>query len=300
MTQENKLIPDGFCDLIFEKAEDKFKSKNLVLEHFLESGFRMIETSLVEFCDKSDLHDGAFQTFDAKTGKNLVFRNDITLQIERLLKSRLKNYDLPLKLCYSGEVLSNKDINFNGQRQQTQIGVEIIGSNNESSDVEVINASLEAAKKLGHKNILIEVSLPDLLDKFLNEAQVPSELKGELGQAILSKNISKIRDTFGEKLKPIEDIILKNDDLEGNIANFSQNYNSQVILTELDKARNLNELLQNNFDCSICFDLFGDQKSLYHNSISFDIFANKETTPIARGGRYKINGIDAVGSTLYI
>jgi len=300
MTQITKLIPDGFCDLIFTEAENKFKSKNLVLEHFLQSGFRLIETSLVEFSDKSDLYDDAFVTFDVKTGKSLVFRNDITLQIDRLLRSRLKNHELPLKLCYSGEVLSNKDINFNGQRQQTQIGVEIIGSNNKNSDIEVINASLEAAKKLGNQDILIEVSLPDLLNKFLDEVQLSTEQREDLSKAILSKNISKIRDTFGEKLKPIEDIILRNDDLENNIRNFNDNYNSEIILAELDKARSLNELLKNNFECRICFDLFGDHKSLYHNSISFDIFANNSTTPIARGGRYKIGGIDAVGSTLYI
>lgn len=300
MTQTTKLIPDGFYDLIFAEAENKFKSKNLVLEHFLQCGFRMIETSLVEFSDKSDLYDDAFSTFDAKTGKNLVFRNDITLQVERLLKSRLRNYDLPLKLCYFGEVLSNKDINFNGQRQQSQLGVEIIGSNNEKSDIEVINASLEAAKKLGHKDILIEVSLPDLLEKFLDEAQLSTELREDLGKAILNKNITKIREILGEKSQPIEDIILKNDDLQNNISNFSKNYNSKVILAELDKAKSLNELLKNNFDCKICFDLFGDHKSLYHNCISFDIFANNSTTPIARGGRYKIGGIDAVGSTLYI
>lgn len=300
MDKDIKLIPDGFSDLIFESAENKFRDKNLVLEHFLQSKFRLIETSLVEFSDKSALYDDAFATFDAKTGKTLVFRNDITLQIERLLKSRLKNCELPLKLCYAGDVLSNKALNFNGQRQQTQIGIEIIGCGKEESDIEVIKTSLEAVTKLGKKDILIEISLPDLLDKFLDETRVENKVRDELATAILNKNISKIRDIFGEKLQIIEDIILKNDDLEKNIRNFSTNYNSSVILEELEKAKKLNELLKDKFNCQIAFDLFGDHKSSYHNSISFNIFADNSTKLIARGGRYKIGGVDAVGSTLYI
>ncbi|MBL6664267.1 MAG: ATP phosphoribosyltransferase regulatory subunit [Rickettsiales bacterium] len=300
MTKNIKLLPDGFCDLIFEEAENKFREKNLVLEHFLASNFRMIETSLVEFLDKSTLYDDAFCALDAKSGKNLVFRNDITLQIERLLKSRLKSYDLPIKLCYCGSVLSNKALNFNGQRQQTQIGIEIIGCSKEESDIEVIKTTLEAVSRIGKENVLIEISLPDLLNKFLEEVQLKEGLKEDLATAILNKNISKIREIFGNKPQAIEDLILKNDDLEGNINNFSSNYNSPVISEELAKAQKLHDLLTDNFNCSIAFDLFGDHKSSYHNSTSFNIFADNLTNLIARGGRYQIGGVDAVGSTIYI
>ena len=295
-----KLLPDGFYDLIFEEAENKFRERNLILEHFLTANFRMIETSLLEFADKSDLYDDAFSTFDVKSGKNLVFRNDITLQIERLLKSRLKNYSLPLKLCYAGNCLGNQGLNFNGQRQQTQIGVEIIGCNKMDSDIEVLKTTLEAISKVEKNDVLIEISLPDLLDKFLDEVQVKGNEREELTTAILNKNISKIREIFGAQLQAIEDIILKNDDLDTNINNFSINYNAPVILEELDKAKKLHALLKNNFNCKIAFDLFGDHKSSYHNSISFNIFADNSTTLMARGGRYKIGNVDAIGATLYI
>lgn len=298
MTKDIKLLPEGFCDLIFEEAAQKHHNKNKVIDYFLAKGFALVETSLVEFDDKSDFSANSFITFDAKSGKNLAFRKDITPQIERLLNSRLANQKLPLKLCYQGEVLVNNSTD--NQRQKTQSGIEIIGDSSEEADFNIIYTALEAVQKLGYKNILIEFSLPDLLDKFFDEAGIIDNVRSNLSDAILSKNISKIREIIGDKIKVIEDIILDNSNLEKNINRFLSEFNSKTLAAEFDRAKRINSALENSFNGEICFDLFGDHKSLYHNAISFDIFVDSKSLPIAKGGRYKIADKDAVGATLYI
>lgn len=299
MTKNNKLLPAGFCDLIFDEAEKNHRDINAILDLFLTKQFRLIKTPLIEFEDKDFNSDDNFKTVDAISNKTLVFRNDITLQIARLLDSKLKDKELPLKLCYVGDVLCAKNNGFD-DRQQTQIGVEVIGCNSQNSSLEVIEIALRALKKVVDTEILIEFSLPDLLDIFLNEVKIDNSLKPELAQAILTKNLSKIRQILPNNSHSLEKTLIKNQDLEEISLEFLQSFPFPKVATELQKAQNILSSLSKSDDVKICFDLFGDHKSLYHNSISFDIFVNGLASPIAKGGRYKINDLDAVGATIYM
>jgi len=78
--------------LVFDEAEKNHRNINLTIESFLSSGYRLIKTPLVEF--ENNFADGkinnALRTVDIISGENIVFRNDITLQISRLLETRLK------------------------------------------------------------------------------------------------------------------------------------------------------------------------------------------------------------------
>ena len=74
-------------------------------------------------------HDhNAFQLI-SKKGEKLNIRDDITLQVARLSKTRLSNKRSPLRLCYYGEVIRKKGTMLRPERQFLQIGAECIGVN---------------------------------------------------------------------------------------------------------------------------------------------------------------------------
>jgi len=296
--KEKKILPSGFSDLIFEEAEQNYRNINSILDLFLKQDFRLIKTPLVEFGD--DNNQNSFFISDVVTGKNLVIRSDITLQISRLLNTRLANAKLPLKLCYAGDVVRAKSEGLNNSRQSTQIGVEIIGCDKEKSDLEIIRITLEAISKLNLQDILIEISLPDFLEMFLSELKV-KENKDELKAAILGKNISKIQE-FGKKNAALLTKIAMNNSSINELAKdiLSKTKNKEIAF-ELKKIEEIESYLAQNFsEIKICFDLFGDNKSSYHNKISFDIFSSRLPAPIAKGGRYKINDLEAIGATIYM
>ena len=129
---QNHLLPSGFYDLLFDEAKDSHQKINIILEGFFQRNFQLIKTPLLEFEDSfffpknySNNSQNYFRTIDNISAKTLVLRNDITLQINRLLATRLKNFELPLKLCYVGDVLHTANDQLYGDRQQTQIGCEI-------------------------------------------------------------------------------------------------------------------------------------------------------------------------------
>jgi ATP phosphoribosyltransferase regulatory subunit len=300
MMQKKQLLPVGFYDLLFEEAEKSYKNIDLALNNFLQKGYRLIKTPLVEFEDSKAHKENSFYATDVISGNNIVFRNDITLQISRLLNTRLVDEKLPLKLCYVGDVLYAKNNELYANRQQTQVGLEIIGCVEEKSNFEVVDNLLVTLKKLNLKNLLIEFSLPDFLEIFL--AEISAENKDELRQAIIKKNISLVRNLAAEVAEIISYIMLSNHDLPSIIARVSTEMKSPKILAELQRAKKIHDYFEQNHtdEIQLRFDLFGDHKSSYHNQISFDVFCKNFSYPIARGGRYKINNLSAVGATIYM
>lgn len=294
---KKQLLPVGFYDLLFDEAQKAHENINLALAAFHKAKYRLIKTPLVEFednflpCETKN----SFGATDVISGKKLIFRNDITLQISRLLSTRLSAEKLPLRLCYVGDVLCAKSEELYADRQQTQVGVEIIGCDEEKSNLEIIKVLLTALKELRVRNLLIEFSLPDFLGIFLDEISVKN--KAELREAVMKKNISEIRKLAGKNAEIISKIALSND----NLAALTKEISSKKLIAELKKAQKISDFLKKNFkEVEVRFDLFGDHETSYHHEISFNVFAGNFSYPIARGGRYKINKTDAVGATIYM
>jgi len=301
----SQLLPVGFYDLLFDEAEKSHENINTALATFLKAGYRLIKTPLVEFEDSfaSDKIQNSFRATDVISGRNLIFRNDITLQISRLMDTRLKQEKLPLKLCYVGDVLCAKSEELYADRQQTQVGVEIIGCDEEKSNLEIIEISLTALKKLNVKDLLIEFSLPDFLEIFFTELKVKN--KEELREAVMKKNLSLIKKLAGKNSEIISEIAVSNDNLQNLIKEISAQIKSSKISDELKKAQKVAEFLKANFpEVEVRFDLFGDQEASYHHGIVFDIFCGDFSYSVARGGRYQITSgdkkLNAVGSTIYM
>lgn len=298
---QKKLLPVGFYDLLFDEAEKSHENVNLALATFLKAGYRLIKTPLVEFEDnflRAETRN-SFRTTDVISGENLIFRNDITLQISRLLATRLKQETLPLKLCYVGDVLCAKSDNLYADRQQTQVGVEIIGCDAEKSQLEIIEILLATLKKLSLKNLLVEFSLPNFLEIFL--AEIGVEKNEKLVEAVLTKNLSAIKVLAGDNGEILSKIAASNQDVENLLQEISAEIKSEKISAELKKVQKISQFLQEEFgEIEVRFNLFGDHVSSYHSEISFDVFCGDFTYPIARGGKYKINGSDAFGATIYM
>ncbi len=297
---QKQLLPVGFYDLLFDEAEKNHENINIAVGAFLKAKYRLIKTPLVEFQDNFfGESQNSFQSVDVISGKNLIFRNDITPQISRLLASRLKEENLPLKLCYVGDVLCAKNNDLYKDRQQTQVGVEIIGCDAEKSNFEIIETLLQVLKKLSVKNLLIEFSLPNFLEIFLSE--IDAKNREELREAIRQKNLTLIRKFAGKNSDIISKIVLSNHDLENLAQEISAKIKSPKIIKEITRAQKIADFLKENFpQVAVCFDLFGDDQSSYHRDIMFDVFCGDFSYPVARGGRYKINELDAVGATIYM
>ena len=305
MKNNKRLLPLGFYELTASEAKKNYEYTKFTLESFMNDNYQLIKTSLIEFeenYDKKNL-ENTFKFIDNISGKNLFFRNDITVQISKYISANFNDLDIPIKLCYYGDVVCLNSDEIYGERQQTQIGCEIIGSKDIKSCFEVIKSTLNALEKINITDLNISISLPDFLEIFLENIDLES--KDQLKDAIINKRISDIKILAKNYQELITEIVLKNNDFENLDKKIRAQFTSSKIAKILDNGKELMIFLQANFKkIKFNFDLFGDDKFSYHNNIAFDIFAGNFRYPIAKGGCYSIEcdneKIDAVGSTIYI
>lgn len=317
-TQQNYLLPSGFYDLLFDEAKDSHQKINIILDGFFHRNFQLIKTPLIEFEDSffftesyASSSQNYFRLIDNISNKSLILRNDITLQINRLLATRLKNTELPLKLCYVGDVLHTANDQLYGDRQQTQVGCEIIGENNSgdfqnSAIFEIIATTIEALNKIGLDDLVINFSFPDFLEIFLKKYDLEESSKNQLFEAIINKDLTTLKKLSGNDYELIKLITMQNDNFKTLVQKLKNNFSSDEINQQIARAQEVEEFLTKNFkNITFYFNLCDIDPRQYHHNLAFDIFVKNFSYPIAKGGCYKINNsqkhaIPAVGATIYI
>lgn len=143
--------PWGFRDILPEEAQAREEIACTVKGCFREHHYLPVETPLLE--DKGSLEEGGriadtpFKLFD-DDGRLLVVRPDNTLPIVRLVSTRMRAADLPLRLRYEAPVVRECQRNAGGSRQFTQLGFELIGAGDAAGNVEIVSLVAEAVRKL--------------------------------------------------------------------------------------------------------------------------------------------------------
>ena len=143
--------PWGFRDILPEEAQAREEIALTVKGCFREHHYLPVETPLLE--DKAALEEGGrmadtpFKLFD-DDGRLLVVRPDNTLPIVRLVSTRMKASDLPLRLRYEAPVVREQQRGAGGSRQFTQLGFELIGEGGAAADTEMVSLVAEAMRAL--------------------------------------------------------------------------------------------------------------------------------------------------------
>lgn len=143
--------PWGFRDILPEEAQAREEIACTVKGCFREHHYLPVETPLLE--DKGSLEEGGriadtpFKLFD-DDGRLLVVRPDNTLPIVRLVSTRMRAADLPLRLRYEAPVVRECQAQCRWLASVYALGFELIGAGDTTGDVEIVSLVAEAVRKL--------------------------------------------------------------------------------------------------------------------------------------------------------
>ena len=291
--KEKYLLPPGFRDITNEQAEIEFWALSKILGNFAAWSYKQISTPLVEYTDSlfsgtgGSLEEKTIRLEDPQTQKAMGIRSDITTQISRLVESRLKNQETPLRLCYYGDIIRKFASNTRGDRQLKQVGLELLtDSENIGADAEVIVIALDSLQEIGLKDITLDLNTPGLVNKL-----------GDYDQETINNFIKRDISGLPEELKQLVE-------LSGNAEaalsiDSSQMSNEAITQIEYLKAV-YDKVLESGLDVNVTIDFVEDKGFEYQNSLGFSFFAKGIKDEIGRGGKYTINSLFGCGFTLYI
>ena len=152
------------------EAEAAASILRAVLDCVATHGYARVAPPLAEFEEelagrlKSARSKDLLRFVDPVSQRTLALRPDITAQIGRIATTRMASDARPLRLCYGGLVLKLRATQLRPERELTQAGAELVGSDSVAAAIEVIGVAIEALMASGVRNVTLDLTLPDLVD----------------------------------------------------------------------------------------------------------------------------------------
>ena len=132
-------------------------------------------------------------------GRLLVVRPDSTMPIARVVATRLRDAELPLKLCYNQTVYRNESVLKGRSDETVQAGIELIGSEMKMADLEVISAAVDALNAFGLE-FSLELGHIGVFKALVERLDADDKDKDYIRKLIENKNFPALNDfldTFG-------------------------------------------------------------------------------------------------------
>jgi len=144
-------LPAGVRDFLPRSAARRRALAERVLGVFDAWGYARVITPMFEHADvlARGTSAAAIKFVEPGTGEVVALRPDITPQIARIVATRLSDVPGPIRLCYEGAVMR--------QREILQAGVELVDAPEPEGDAEVLALAVAALARLELPQVHIDV-----------------------------------------------------------------------------------------------------------------------------------------------
>lgn len=297
MEQYHLHTPDGVQDYLPVECYHKRQLEAEVRRTFRAWGYREIEPGIMEYLDVftnavSAFPQEAMVKFCDAQGRLLVLRPDITTPTARLAATRLREESL-LRLCYLGNSFHfAAEALAAGQREFTQMGVELMGLEGPEADAEVIALAISAFQQIGLEGFQIDIGQVEFFKGLAEEAGLKAEEIEELRRLVEQKNLLGMEMFMGKaQIAPeVRNRILELPTLYGgrevlDVARaYSDNARCREAVAYIDEV--LGILADYGLEEFVSVDLGMLQSLDYYTGMIFRGICEDMGHPILTGGRY--------------
>jgi ATP phosphoribosyltransferase regulatory subunit len=207
---DRDLLPEGLGDRLPQQAAASQRVRRAVLDVMTGHGYERVETPTLEF-EKSLASRMAgvkvrrmFRFVDPVSLRMLAMRSDITPQVARIAATGLATAPRPLRICYSGQIVTIKGDGLDPARERVQLGAELIGTDTVAAAAELVEIAIESLRAAGATGVSIDFTLPDLVDTLSREALPLAESQIEAVRQMLdAKDAGGLVDAGGAAYLPL-------------------------------------------------------------------------------------------------
>lgn len=294
-------LPQGVRDILPEETKKISAVESSVLQVFERYGFARIITPLLEYVETlslgmgESLKDRVLKFIDPSTGAVVAIRPDITPQIARVVATRMRDYPLPLRLCYNENVLRYHESRDGKSREVLQLGAEFISERQTpEADAEMICMAVESLLALGLKSFKIDIGDVGFLRAILERLDVAQPDRERIKQAIAIKDSSGLEAILagiGKRITADERRLLLNlttfygeEEVIKKAASFTTGDETAAALANLERVIGI--ITAKGFKDFITIDLGEVRGFDYYTGVIFEGFASGIGKAILSGGRY--------------
>lgn len=296
MSKKN-MLPEGTRDLILDECVIKRILERDIDKIFEKWGYKEVITPTLEFYETFNYNsqtlreEDMYKFFDNR-GRILVLRPDMTIPIARVVETKLKDAEFPIKLRYASNVF-RVHTSLGGKRNEyTDCGVELIGLEDKKSDLEVLVLALEALKKLGLNDFKLEIGNIGFFNGAFKNLEIDREHREVIAQFIEDKNLKNLED-YLEKLDIKEEYKIFFNKLPWMFGDKNILEEAKKLAFNDDIKENLeyleglySQLEALGYGENVTFDLGMVPRLNYYTGVIFRGYGEGVGNTLLRGGRY--------------
>ncbi len=301
------LLPAGLRDVLPPDAAFASLALTKLLACFESHGYEQVDPPLVEFEDSLLSGAGAatssqtFRLMDPVSQHMMGVRADMTVQVARIAVTRLANAPRPLRLCYAGQVLRVKGTQLRPERQFTEAGIELMGSDSAAADVEIVTLAVSALESVGVNGLSADLTMPTLVPAVCAASGLSSDAETRIKAALNRRDAAGVAAAGGSAAPILLKLLGASGPAELALATLSRLSLPESAAAE---CRRLTEgaarIAKAMPALSLTIDPVEHRGFEYHSGMSFTLFANGARGEMGRGGRYRAGGEPATGATLFV
>lgn len=295
--KNKNIIPEGSRDLIFNECRKKKIIINGLEKTFESFGYDEVITPTVEYyktfsIDYECMDEEKIYKFFESSGRILVLRPDMTLPIARVVSTKMKEVETPIRLRYTSNIF-RVNRKFGGKKNEyTDLGVELIGVPELDGDIEALTMALEGFKKLNISNFKLEIGNIKFFNEIFDKSKIREDEKEKLAELIEEKSLIELEKFLNSlEIEESKKNFLKrlpwlfgDEDILNNDIEFKDDKDVMEAILYLKK---INKILKElGYEGNITFDLGMVPGVNYYTGIIFKGYIEGARAPVLSGGRY--------------
>ncbi|MBD5606582.1 MAG: ATP phosphoribosyltransferase regulatory subunit [Candidatus Eremiobacteraeota bacterium] len=131
--------------------------------------------------------------FADRSGTQIALRPEMTTPVARLVSTRMRDAQLPLRLSYVAPAYRYENPQEGRMREMTQAGLELIGPSSLDADAESLFTAIEALDTLGLSDTLFDVNHAAIVDGVLAGLALDERGIADAKSLIAGRNIVDLR-----------------------------------------------------------------------------------------------------------
>ena len=243
-----------------------------------------------------------FRVLDPAGGPMMAVRADMTPQVARIATTRLSRAPRPLRLSYGGQVLTVRGSQLRPERQFTQAGAELIGTDSVEADIEILVLAVEALAGIGIENPTVDLNSPALVDAVLEALEDGNENVIDLRAALDRKDQAAVSDLAGGGADILAKLVEATGAADETLAKLNAIALPDVAVREVERLAAVAAGTRAHLpDLALTVDPVEYRGFEYQTGISFTLFCEGVRGELGRGGRYVTEaGEPATGLTIFL
>jgi ATP phosphoribosyltransferase regulatory subunit len=283
-------------DFLPPDARGLSELSRLLLGSFELFGYELVTLPVFEYESVLERGLGALEPeevlrfVEPETGEVVALRPDMTPQLARVVVTRLAQAAPPIRLSYQGSVLRRRRERARRHRQIFQAGIELIGLDGPSGDLEALEVACAAARAVGLGDFVLDLGHARIAFALL-EGVEPVRQRAAVEALHLKDRAELVRAAAGAGLgRREQDALAALGELHGgreilkSAAQVLAGTPAAGALEELTQV--LVQVEQRGLAPSVVVDLGETRHFAYYTGTTFQLHAHGPGVPIASGGRY--------------